>query len=389
MIAVRRKTLVLVMVAALVALVVGASLWAMLRSRPDTSRLEASGQVRGDEITLSSKLAGIADVVALREGQEVRKGDLLVQISARDLEARLEQARAQLAVAGGLLSELDAQLKVLDVTNEQVRIGADVARGTAAHEIHRSDEAYARAKAQVAAAESQAERDKASNERYRKLLAEGFVSQAYFDEVSARNRNSEANLLAARKGVEEARATQEKAGSASGEATIRGKDIQRVAAERARLVASRTTAESQERVARGRVAELEAQLADARIVAPADSTVIAKLVQPGELVAAGRPLATLVDLRELNVRVFVPERDIGRVRLGDTATIRIDAFPGRDFNGKVVEIAQRAEFTPKEVHVKDERVKLVFGVKVRIDNPEGFAKPGMPADVRIIAAPNG
>jgi len=77
------------------------------------------------------------------------------------------------------------------------------------------------------------------------------------------------------------------------------------------------------------------------------------------------------------------------VRLGDVVRIRIDAFPNRDFQGKVVEIAQRAEFTPKEVHVKDERVKLVFAVKVRIDNPEGFAKPGMPADVRIAAAPNG
>lgn len=386
---VRGKPLVLVLATAVVAIAVAAASWALLRSRPDASTLEASGQIRGDEITLSSKLSGIADLVALREGQDVRKGDLLVQIAARDMEARLEQARAQLEVAGSLLAELDAQLKVLEVADEQVRIGADVASGTAVHEIHRSDEAYARAKALVTAAESQVDRDKAANERFRKLLAEGFVSQAYFDEVSARYRNAEANLLAARKGLEEARATQEKARSASGEARIRGKDVQRVAAERSRLLASRATAQSQERVARARVAELEALSADARIVSPADATVIAKLVQPGELVATGRPLATLVDLRELNVRVFVPERDIGRVRLGDSARIRIDAFPDRAFQGKVVEIAQRAEFTPKEVHVKDERVKQVFAVKVRIDNPEGFAKPGMPADVRIAATPNG
>ena len=389
MMTVRKKPLVLGIAVATVSLIVAASLWALLRSRPDASVLEASGQIRGDEITLSSKLAGIADLVALREGQDVRRGDLLVQIAARDLEARLEQSRAQLAVAGNLITELDAQLKVLEVTDEQVRIGADVARGTAAHEIHRTDEGYARAKAQITAAESQVDRDRAANERFGKLLAQGFVSQAYFEEVSARYRNAEANLLAARKGLEEAGATQEKARSASGEATVRGKDVQRVAAERTRLLASRATAQSQERVARARVAELEAQWADARIVSPADATVIAKLIQPGELVAAGRPLATLVDLRELNVRVFIAERDIGRVRLGDGVRIRIDAFPNRDFQGKVVEIAQRAEFTPKEVHVKDERVKLVFAVKVRIDNPEGFAKPGMPADVRIAAAPNG
>lgn len=384
-----RKKLLILITATAGAAVVGVLLWILLRTGPSSPDLEASGQIRGEEFTLSSKVAGIAELVALKEGQDVRKGDLLVQIAARDLEARIEQARAQLAVAENLLAEFDAQLKVLGVTEDQVRLGADVARDTAVHEIHRADEASARARALVTVAESQVERDKAAIERFRKLLADGFVSQAYFDEVSARYRSAEANLLAARKGLEESRASQEKATSASGEAKIRGKDIQRVAAERSRLLASRATAESQKRAALARVAELEALLADARIVSPADATVMAKLIQPGELVAAGRPLATLVDLRELNVRVYVPERDIGRVRLGDVARIRIDAFPDRDFKGKIIEIAQRAEFTPKEVHVKDERVKLVFGVKVRIENPEGFAKPGMPADVRIATTPNG
>jgi HlyD family secretion protein len=379
--------MILGVVAALAAGAAGAAWW-LFRPAATNSGLEANGQIRGDEITISSKVTGVADLVALREGQQVSKGELLVQIAARDLEARLEQARAQLSVARNLSLELDAQLEGLAISSEQAKLGAGVARGTAVHEIHRADEAYARAKAQVTAAESQVERDRASNARFAKLLEQGFVSRAYFEEVAARYATSEANLLAARKGLEEALATQEKARAASGEATIREKDVPRLAAERARLLAAKATAASQEQVAEARVRELEALLADARILSPADATVIAKLVQPGELVAGGRPLATLVDLRELYVRVYVPERDIGRVRLGDAARIRIDAFPNRDFAGTVVEIAQRAEFTPKEVHVKDERVKLVFGVKVRIANPEGFAKPGMPADVTIAAAAN-
>ena len=362
--------------------------WWMLRPAPPAEGIAANGQIRGDEITLSSRLAGVADVVALREGQQVSKGELLVQIAARDLEARLDEARAQLALQRNLSTELDAQIQGIGVSTEQAKIGADVARGTATHEIHRSDEAYARAKAAVAAAESQVERDRASNARFAKLLDQGFVSRAYYEEVSARYATSEANLLAARKALAEAEATQQKARAASGEATIREKDVPRLAAERSRLIAAKATAASAEQAAAARVAQLEALLADARIASPTDATVIAKLVQPGELVAVGRPLATLVDLQALYVRVYVPEREIGRVRLGDAARIRIDAFPNRDFAGSVVEIAQRAEFTPKEVHVKDERVKLVFGVKVRIDNPGGWAKPGMPADVTIASAGN-
>lgn len=374
--------------AAVLLVAISIAAWWLLRPAVPVAGLEANGQIRGDEITVSSKAAGIADLVALREGQQVTKGELLVQIAARDLDARLEQARAQLAVARNLSVELDAQLTGLGVSSEQAKLGAGVARGTSVHEIHRADEAYARAKAQVAAAESQVERDRAANDRFAKLLDQGFVSRAYYEEVSARFTTSEANLLAARKGLEEALATQEKARAAAGEATIREKDVARLAAERSRLVAAKATAASQEQVAAARVSELEALLADTRIVSPADATVMAKLVQPGELVATGRPLATLVDLHEIYVRVYVPEREIGRVRLGDRARIRIDSFPNRDFAGSVTEIAQRAEFTPKEVHVKDERVKLVFGVKVRIDNSEGFAKPGMPADVTILPAGN-
>jgi HlyD family secretion protein len=115
---------------------------------------------------------------------------------------------------------------------------------------------------------------------------------------------------------------------------------------------------------------------------------MARLAEPGELVAAGRPIATLVNLEELYVRVYVAERDVGRIRLGARATVAVDAYPGRVFAGEVSELAQQAEFTPKEVHMKDEREKLVFGVKLRLANPEGRLKPGMPADAKIRVEPD-
>jgi len=135
--------------------------------------------------------------------------------------------------------------------------------------------------------------------------------------------------------------------------------------------------------AAARVKEIEATLRDTEIRAPSSGTVINRLVEPGELVANGTPVVVLVDLSDLYVRVFVPERHISKVRLGNSARIYADSFPDRSFTGKVMEIAQKAEFTPREEHVKEERTKLVFGVKVAVENPQGYLKPGMPVDVKI------
>lgn len=368
-------------------LVAAGAAWFVLRPAPPSDVIEANGQVRGTELTLSARIPGIAEVVAVREGERVTRGQLVAQIAARELEARLAQARAQVVAAERLVAELDAQATVLDETAGQAKLGARVAAGTASHEVHRASEAFARASAEVAAAEAQAAQDRKAYERFAGLRAQGFVSPNYFDEVAARRRASEARLTAARGAAAEALAAREKASAASGEVEIRERDVSRIAAERARVVAARATAASQIDAARARVAEIEAQLADTRIVAPIHGTVMARLVEPGELVAAGRPIATLVDLDDLFVRVYVAERDVGRIRLGSAAAISVDAYPARRFPGMVSEVAQQAEFTPKEVHVKDEREKLVFAVKVRIANPEGVLKPGMPADVTIEGGP--
>ena len=383
-----RRHVIHAALAAAILAVGGAGAYFALRPSPPADLVDANGQVRGTEVTLSARIPGIAEIVAVREGQRVARGELVAQIAARELEARLAQARAQVAAAESLATELDAQAKVLDVTSGQAKVGARVAAGTTSHEVHRASEAIARADAEIAAATAQAEQDRKSYARFEKLREQGFISPSYFDEVATRLRASEARLTAARRAGEEARAAREKALAASGEVEIRESDVKRIAAERERVLASRAAALSQAEAARARVSELEAQLADTRIIAPTDATVMARLAEPGELVAAGRPIATLVNLEELYVRVYVPEREAGRVRLGAKASISVDAFPGRVFTGEVSEVAQQAEFTPKEVHMKDEREKLVFGVKLRLDNPEGLLKPGMPADAKIKVVPD-
>jgi HlyD family secretion protein len=377
----RKKILLLSGIVAIGA--VGAVGAYLLLPRDEPGILEGSGQVRGTEVTVSARLAGVAREVPVREGQLVRKGELVVRIAAEEMRARLAQVEAQAAAAADQLRSADAQLKQLDIAIDQARQAAEVADGTSRHEVHRAKEAIGRAQAEVEATEAQFRQDQRSYERFKKLAAEAFISQSYFDEVRARYTASEARVRGARQAAAEAQAALEKAQAALGEVGIKRREVDRLMAERERLRAARAALENEARTARARVDEVEAELAYATLVAPSDGTVMARLVEPGELVAPGRPLVTLVDLQEIYVRVYIPERDIGKVRLGNPARVITDAFPGRQFAGRVSEIAQRAEFTPKEAHMKDERVKLVFGVKVRIDNPEGYLKPGMPVDMKI------
>jgi HlyD family secretion protein len=134
--------------------------------------------------------------------------------------------------------------------------------------------------------------------------------------------------------------------------------------------------------ARAQLAELDTQLRELTVVAPTNCVLELLSVKVGDVVPANREVATLLLTHHLWVRVFVPEPWLGRVKLGGPASVRVDAFPGRDFKGTIEQIARAAEFTPRNVQTTDERVKQVFGVKVRLENLDDL-RAGMAADVRF------
>ena len=126
------------------------------------------------------------------------------------------------------------------------------------------------------------------------------------------------------------------------------------------------------------------QIGKTRITAPIDGTVLVKSAEAGELVRSGQTVAILVDLRRVDLRVFIPESELGKARLGAPARERVSAFPQQLFEARVARVDQRAQFTPRDIHMPEERVRMVFGVTLALDNPEGVLKPGMPADVWIL-----
>lgn len=139
-------------------------------------------------------------------------------------------------------------------------------------------------------------------------------------------------------------------------------------------------AEQQVKAAQDAIELLQTQINDATIKAPISGIVTDKIVEIGELVSPGMPVLVIINLDIVYLTIFVPEIEIGRIQLGQTARIKVDSFPDRDFAGKVIYISPEAEFTPKNIQTKEERVKLVYGVKIRIENPDKQLKQGMPAD---------
>lgn len=128
---------------------------------------------------------------------------------------------------------------------------------------------------------------------------------------------------------------------------------------------------------------LRLQLERTEIAAPLDATVLIKAVEAGELVQPARVVAVLADLSRVELKAYVPEREIGKIKLGDEARVRIDAFPDRLFDATVARVDQQAQFTPRDIHMPEERTRMVFGVTLALENDDGLLKPGMPADAWI------
>jgi membrane fusion protein YbhG len=130
---------------------------------------------------------------------------------------------------------------------------------------------------------------------------------------------------------------------------------------------------------------LDEKISYATVTSPVDGVVIARNFEAGEMSPAGGALLTVARLKTVWLKIYVTEKDLGRVRLGQKAAVSIDSYPGREFEGRVTWISPQAEFTPKTIQTEEERVKLVYAVKITVDNSEGIFKIGMPADARLVA----
>lgn len=312
--------------------VVVASLASSCGRAADSGRILAAGHVEATEVRISSKVGGTLASLAVQEGDHVTAGQRVAQVDTTDTQLALAAARAEAAQAG---AELRLRLA-----------------GSRAEEI-------AEAEAQANRAEADLDGAQKNLARMEGLLASGSGTAKAHDDARTRRDVAAATLAAARERLRRQRA---------------GSRPQEIEAARARVSA-----------AGARIAQLEQQRADATIVSPTDGIVSEKLAERGELLAPGTPLLVVTDLASAWLTVYVSEPDLGRLRIGQAAEVVTDG--GETRSGRVSFVAAQAEFTPRNVQTRDERVKLVYRVKVALDNADGLFKPGMPAEARLQPAP--
>lgn len=318
--------------------------------------VQANGRIEGDPLFVNAKLGGRIVELPVEEGDLLEPNALVARLDDAAAVERLEQARQRVLA-------LDARVAAAEASHALAEAQVPV-------EVARADAAVARAAANVEAADVRRELQRREVLRLAEASRTGAAPPQELDRAESELAACEQEALAARAAAREA------------EAALR---LARLGTENLKVLAAQVAALRADRsLALAAVAEEEADLADLVIRAPTGGTVVARPASLGEVVAPGMAIVDLADLDRLFVKVYVPEAQIGQVRLGLPAMIHCDAFPDRPVRGTVGFIAARAEFTPREVQTPEERVKTVFAVKVRLDeNPDHRYAPGMPADVVI------
>ena len=389
-----------------------AFVWQRVRSpASDPDAVTANGTIEGTEITISAKIPGRIASLGVEESERVQRGREIARLDSEDVRARVRAAQAQVDASSAHRVQAESAIAVAESALIQAatsRTNTDATTLAAlAQAIAARNEAVARY-AEVGSTEAMAEHDvhaagaslvKARQDlgRTTALVASGDLARAQLDAARAGYEAALAQRDAARRGVDRAREAivEARAGIAQADAIIgqakaarlgvalREQDIVQV---RARIAATRgesLAVGAQERSAIAEHDAVAAALSDTRILAPIDGTVLRIFARGGETIAAGAPIMTLVDTHKLYVRVYVAEKEVGRIALGAPARITVDAFPGRNFDARVKRIDESAQFTPKTVHTADERTQLVYAVDLDLGAAGDALKPGMIADASI------
>jgi len=341
--------------------------------------LHASGIIEATEIGVASEILGRIQRILVKEGERVAAGSVVAVLEDSILKEQVAQAKTAVAEAEARLAQAKANLEM-----EQARVEGNIKaalanlqkleNGARPQEINEAEKIVAQARAKFNNAEDQFRRMEA-------LYKEGVISEQQFQEAKTNYEVAKAQLDAAEErlsllltGAREedkliARANYETALAGRYQVELRAKEVE--------------AATSALEKARANLKMAQEQLDKTVVRSGVNGIVLRTNFSIGEVVSPGVPIVTLIDPADMWLVIYVPEPAIGYVKIGQEALVTVDSFPGKTFKGRVREIASQAEFTPKNVQTKEERVDLVFRVKISLPNEDGVLKPGMPADAVV------
>jgi len=382
----KKNALIIVALAGSVALEVGCS-------RGPANVVHVSGNIELTEVDMSFKTAGRLVARRFDEGDVVKKGDIVAQLDQDQLEQQKDKDTAGIASADSQFQQLQTSIAMQKETLESdiAARKADLAQaqahleellnGSRPQEIQQS-------RASVADAQAQYQLAKDDWDRAQTLFRNEDISRAQYDEYHARLNSTDAILHEAQHRLSLVEEGPRKEDIAAARAQVAAAVQAVKLAEANRLELQRKEEELGQRKAAVEQAKAQAgitgvMLSDTVIRSPIDGVVLVKSAEPGEVLAAGTTVLSIGDIDHPWLRGYIGEKDLGRVKTGQAAEVTSDSFPGKKYSGRVSFIASDAEFTPKQIQTNEERVKLVYRIKIDVENPQRELKNNMPVEADI------
>jgi HlyD family secretion protein len=384
--ATQRRRRVRIAIGAVLLIVVGLVIWRVFFATPalPASIVAVSGRIEGDDSAVASKTTGRILEVRVREGDNVNAGDIIAVLDDAQIRAREAQAQAALSGAEAKGEAARQQIAVLQQQLDQSQLQVGQSKFDTEGRVKQAQAELAAAQSDLAQQQAAYQIASFDKDAYTRLAKTGAVSERQGLQASTTADQQAAAVAAAQRRVDAAQDALTTAQAILTNPNIRESQVALVKRQIAEQQAELASAAAQTQQARAQLAEAEDNRNDLTIRAPFTGTVVTRAAEPGEVIPAGTAIITLLDLTKVYLRGFVPEGEIGKVKVGQPARIYLDSNPRQPVDAYVSRIDPQATFTPENTYFRDDRIKQVVGIKLQLKSGFGFAKPGMPVDGEIL-----
>ena len=368
------------------AVVAAIAIWEIFFATPSlpASIIALSGRIEGDDSAVAPKTSGKILEVTVREGATVTTGQVIARLDDAQVRAREDQARAALTNAQAKMQGARDQIAVLQEQLRENQLQTGQSTMDAEGRVRQAEADLTAAQADLVQQQAALRLAEFNRDAYSRLAKTGAASELQGLQAEVQADQQAAAVAAAQRRVESSRGALTTAQANLDNPKIRGAQTSSTEAQIAQQQSTIAAAKAETAQAQAELAEAEADRADLTVLAPFSGTVLTRAAEPGEVVQAGTAIVTLLDLSKVYLRGFIPEGEIGKVKIGQPAHIFLDSNSNQALDGYVLRIDPQATFTPENTYFRDDRVKQVVGVKVQLTQGIGFAKPGMPADGEIL-----
>jgi HlyD family secretion protein len=381
-----RVTRILVIVVVFVFAIV--AIWKIFFSTPKLpdSIIALSGRIEGDDSAVAPKTSGRILEITVREGDTVTAGQVIARLDDAQVRAREDQAKAALVDSEAKAQAARDQINVLQEQLRQNLLQADQSKTDAAGRVRQAEADLTAAEADLAQQQAALKLAEFNRDAYVRLAKTGAVSEQQGVQAQSQSDQQAAAVAAAQRNVESKRGALTTAQANLENPRIRDAQSMSTQKQVIQQNAQIAAANAEMKQAQAQLAEAQANRADLTVLAPFAGTVMTRAAEPGEVVQAGTAIVTLLDMSQVYLRGFIPEVQIGKVKVGQVSHVFLDSAPNSPLDAIVIRIDPQATFTPENTYFQDDRVKQVVGTKLLLKTGIGYAKPGMPADGEILVS---